>query len=59
MAASCEDGRVRIIDTENVKVLESTPAVTGLAYAIAFHPSEGTLAIAGSNGQILGVHVPK
>jgi len=59
LAASCEDGRLRIIDTEHVKVLKSIPALTGWAYAIAAHPTDGTLAIAGSNGQILRVHVPR
>ena len=52
MVASCVDGRARVVDTENVKVLQTIPAIQGWAYAVANHPNDGTIAIAGSQGQL-------
>ena len=50
MVASCVDGQARVVDTDNVKVLQSIPVIKGWAYAVAHHPHDGTLAIAGSDG---------
>ena len=52
IAAVCVDGRVRIIDADEVKVLQSISAIDGLAYSIAVHPNDGSLAVGGTNGQI-------
>ena len=52
IVASCVDGRARVVDTENVKVLRTIPVIKGWAYAVAHHPHDGTLAIGGSDGQI-------
>ena len=59
MVASCVDGQARVVDTENVKVLHTIPAVTGWAYSVAAHPSDGTIAIAGSKGQIYRIEIGK
>ena len=52
MAASCTDGKVRMIDTDNVQVLHTKRGIQGWAYAIAKHPADGTFVVAGSRGQI-------
>ena len=52
IVASCVDGQTRRVDTENVKVLETIPVMKGWAYAVAAHPNDGTIAIAGSDGQL-------
>jgi WD40 repeat protein len=59
MVASCVDGQARIVDTESVEVLQIIPVIKGWAYAVAAHPSDGTIAIAGSNGQIRRVQLKK
>ncbi len=52
IVASCVDGRARVIDAEQVQVLETIPAIQGWAYSVALHPWDGTWAMAGSDGQI-------
>ncbi len=52
IVASCTDGQIRVIDSDNVSVRQTIPVLKGWAYAVAAHPKDGTLAIAGSNGQI-------
>ena len=52
MVASCVDGQARVVDTANVKVLQTLPGIQGWAYAVATHPNDGTIAIAGSEGQL-------
>ncbi|MDA7893350.1 WD40 repeat domain-containing protein [bacterium] len=52
IAASCVDGQTRVVDAENVNVLQSIPVFEGWAYTVAHHPNDGTLAIGGSDGQI-------
>ena len=50
--AACADGHVRVIDPVDVAVTEDLPAIDGWAYAIAVHPSDGSFAVGGTNGQI-------
>lgn len=52
IVASCVDGRVRVIDADEVKVTQTLPAIKGWAYAIAPHPSDGSLVVGGSDGQL-------
>ncbi len=52
VVASCTDGQVRVIDPETVEVMQKVPAVDGWAYALAVHPSDGSLAVGGQNGQL-------
>lgn len=55
IVASCVDGQARVVDTDNVQVLRTIPAIKGWAYAVANHPHDGTFAIAGSDGQLLRI----
>ena len=57
VVASCVDGRLRCVDFENVKIVENRPAVESWAYAVAVHPKDGSLAIAGSRGQICRINL--
>ena len=59
IVASCVDGQARVVDTENVKVLQAIPAIKGWANAVASHPKDGTIAIAGSDGQLRRVGIQK
>lgn len=52
IAAACVDGKVRIIDADNVQVTRTIDVLDGWAYALAVHPSDGTMAVGGSDGQI-------
>lgn len=59
IVASCVDGKARVVDTDNVKVLQTFPAIQGWAYAVASHPNDGTIAIAGSNEQLRRIDFQK
>lgn len=59
IVASCVDGYARVVDAENVKVLQATPVIQGWAYAVAVHPNDQTIAIGGSDGQIHRVEIQK
>ena len=59
IVASCVDGQARVVDTENVEVLQTIPAINGWAYAVAIHPKDGTIAIGGSEGQLRRVGLQK
>lgn len=52
IVASCVDGHIRVIDADEVKVIQSLPAITGWAYALAVHPTDGSVVVAGADGQI-------
>ena len=52
IAAACSDGHVRIVDTQQLRVMLDLSAVDGWAYAIRAHRSDGSIVVAGSNGQI-------
>lgn len=52
IVASCVDGQARVVDTDHVKILQTIPGIKGWAYAVAIHPNDGTIAIAGSDGQL-------
>jgi len=59
IVASCVDGQARVVDTDNVKVLRTIPVIKGWAYSVAHHPHDGTLAVAGSDGQLRRVGLEK
>lgn len=52
IVASCNDGRVRLVDSDNVKVLKTISLLQGWCYAVAAHPNDRSIAIAGSDGEI-------
>lgn len=51
-AAACVDGKVRIINADDVAVTQTMKATTGWAYAVAVHPNDNGLVVGGSNGEI-------
>lgn len=53
LAAACTDGQVRIVDADNVRLVRTIPGVRGWAYSLAVHPSDGSLLVGGSDGQLL------
>lgn len=59
LVASCVDGKLRLVDTQNVKVLQTIPMIKGWAYAVAVHPNSQDIAIAGSEGQLFRVTFEK
>ena len=52
LLAACVDGCLRIIDPDRVEVTHAIPAIDGWAYAVAAHPSDGSAAVGGSDGQL-------
>jgi WD40 repeat protein len=55
IVAACVDGQVRVINADDVEVTRTIPAVKGWAYAIAVHPTDGGVAVGGSDGQLCRV----
>ena len=52
VVAACVDGRIRVIDADEVKVMQTLPAINGWAYTLAVHPIDGNIVVAGADGQI-------
>ena len=52
IAASCRDGKLRVVNTFTVKVERVLPAVAKLGYSLALHPTDGSVAVGGVNGEI-------
>ena len=52
LLASCVNGQVCLINTQNVTLIEQVPGIDGWAYTLAIHPNDGSFAVAGSNGVI-------
>jgi len=52
VVAACVDGHVRVVDANDVTVTASQAAIDGWAYAIAVNAVDGTVAVAGTGGQI-------
>ena len=57
IVAGCTDGHIRFIDPEEVSVTRDQPIVDGWAYSLAVHPSDGSLAVGGSNATIRRVEI--
>ncbi len=52
IVASCVDGCVRVVDATEVTVTKTLSVFKGWAYAIAVHPTDGSLVVGGSNGRV-------
>ena len=52
IVAGCNDGHVRIVDSQELTVLRESPTIDGWAYAIKSHPTDESVVVAGSNAQI-------
>ncbi len=59
LLAACVDGQVRVIDPDELKVTQVLPAFDGWAYTIKVNPDGQTVALGGSNGQIVMVEIPE
>ncbi len=57
ITASCVDGRIRVVDADQVKVTQTLAAIEGWVYAIAVHPCDGSLVVGGSDGQLRRVTI--
>ena len=52
LVAGCVDGRLRVIDANNVTVTGSHLAADGWAYTVAVHPSDGSVVAGGTGGRL-------
>jgi WD40 repeat protein len=59
LLAACVDGQVRVIDPDELKVTQVLPGIDGWAYAITVNPDDQTVALGGSNGQIMMLEIPE
>ena len=59
IVASCTDGKIRVVDANRVKVLETIPVIKGWAYAIAVRKQDQDMATAGSQGRPYSVDTRK
>jgi WD40 repeat protein len=53
------DGHLRIIDPDTVTILHNVAAITGWAYCLEIHPTKNAAIVAGVNGQLVRVPLPK
>jgi len=52
VVAACVDGHIRVVDANDVTVTATQATIDGWAYAIAVNAVDGTVAVAGTAGQI-------
>ena len=57
IVASCRDGKLRVVNTFTVQIERELPAVAKLGYSLALHPTDGSVAVGGLNGEIRRVVV--
>ena len=57
IVASCVDGHLRIVDMEEVKVIQDHPVIDGWGYSVAVHPSGESVVVGGGDGQLRKVDV--
>ena len=55
IVASCVDGQIRVVDPDEVKVTQTLHSIDGWAYAVTIHPTDGSILVGGSNGQLIRV----
>ncbi|MCH2182401.1 MAG: WD40 repeat domain-containing protein [Mariniblastus sp.] len=58
LVAACADGQIRLVDTDQVTLMKTMPAIDGWAYAVARHPQDGTVVVGGSHGQLKSLSLP-
>lgn len=57
IAAACVDGRVRIVDSNEVRVLQELDGINGWAYALAVHPAGNAIVVGGNDGQLVKIEL--
>lgn len=55
IAAACVDGRVRIVDANEVRVLQTLDGINGWAYALAVDPVGNSIVVGGNDGQLRNI----
>lgn len=56
--AACIDGRIRVVNADEVKVTQTLPAIEGWAYTVAVPPGdERSVVVGGSNGALRRVEL--
>ncbi|MAB88858.1 MAG: hypothetical protein CMJ90_05310 [Planctomycetes bacterium] len=50
--ASCGDGKLRVVNAFTVQIERELPAVDKLGYSLAVHPTDGSVAVGGLNGEV-------
>ena len=58
IVATCADGAIRLVDPDSVEVTGEIQALNGWAYALAVHPTDGSVVVGGQNAQIKRI-IPK
>ncbi len=58
IVASCADGGIRVVDPTTAQVVEKLDGIDGWAYALAVHPTDGSIAVGGLNGHLKRVVLP-
>jgi WD40 repeat protein len=49
---SCADGHARLVDPDSAEVTRDIPVLDGWAYSLAVHPTDGSVLVGGSGGQL-------
>ena len=52
IAAACADGAIRLVDPDSVEVTGEIQVLNGWAYALAVHPTDGSVVVGGSDAQL-------
>ena len=52
IVAACTDGVVRLVDPDSVEVTDEIHALKGWVYAMAVHPTDGSIVVGGPNAQV-------
>lgn len=58
IVTTCTDGAIRLVDPDSVEVTGEIQALSGWAYALAVHPTDGSIVVGGPNAQVKRI-VPK
>ncbi len=58
IVVACNDGHVRVIDPDTVKIVADIPAIDGWAYSLAVHPDGKQLVVGGENESLKQVVLP-
>ena len=58
IVAACADGSIRLVDPDSVEVTGEIQALNGWAYALAVHPTDGSIVVGGPNAQVKRI-IPK
>ncbi|MYA69394.1 hypothetical protein F4009_13480 [Candidatus Poribacteria bacterium] len=58
IVAACADGAIRLVDPDSVEVTGEIQALKGWAYALAVHPTDGSIVVGGPNAQVRRI-IPK